>query len=202
MKKTLSLVALMLICSICFISCGNRNNNSSGNNEGTSHVYSTLNALIQKDYSKVNISTTVVIDDITLVSEYDVTDNSIYYSVEKMNYLSDNIYEMPEDYKTTVSGSATISNGQVIKNNEDSVTLPSYAELNGKFDFKESNFTNVNNKQGSFSANVNNLSNLIGQNVVAFNANITVEYNDSAITTLVLTYQTSASKVTTVYSFN
>ena len=105
------------------------------------------------------------------------------------------------NYKTTFSGSATIKNGKVDKVDGEAVTLPSYDELKGAFNFKESNFKNVKTEKGKLIADVSSVSGFMGVSQNLSNMRIVVTYNDIALQKLEITYNTTNSTVTTVYEF-
>ena len=231
MKKILLILALVLSICVCFVSCGedtgdNGGVQNGGNAEGgngtedngdadddfdisgeeneanESELYATLNSLVDKEYEKLSIFIIADIEDITLTARYVIESDNLTYSVEKMNYIDISSPSLPEDYKTTVSGTASISNGEIIKQNEDSVELPSYAELNGKFYFDKSNFENVKLEEGRFSAEVKRLSLLIGEEVLASNAEVLVVYDDDAVLSITITYETDGASVSTLYIFD
>ena len=95
----------------------------------------------------------------------------------------------------------TIVDGKVTELDGEGVTLPSYDELKGNFSFAESNFKNVTTQGNSLSADVESPSSFYGSTVNVQNMKVTVEYTETALSKIVITYQTANSTVTTTYEF-
>ena len=194
MKKTLIPLVLVLALLTCFVSC------DFGNSKNT---YEILNELVQVNYKKVELDITTVTGDIELESSFVLTDSIVAYSVEQLNTLpSDgNVENSSPNYKTLLTGNAIIENEKVVKLDGESVTLPSYDELKGRFDFKESNFQNVETENGKFTANVISPSAFLGIEKSLNDMKIVVDYNSSALQKITITYKTTNSAVITVYEF-
>lgn len=113
-----------------------------------------------------------------------------------------NITDLPSNYKTTVTGYALIENGQVIEldGNKD-VDLPSYDELKGSFNFDESNFKNAVVGTNSLEADVVSPSQFYGADVDMSNLKVKVEYTDTLLTKITISYSTTNASVQTVYVF-
>ena len=165
-------------------------------------VYDILNELTKIEYNTVEVTITTDTNGLQLQSTYITTSNTIEYSVEVFNALEGGAEMLPEEYKSTFSGVAKIKDGKVTEIDGDTVSLPSYDSLKGSFNFKKENFKSVEDKNGKFTAIVIDPSNLLGisANGVS-NMMITVRYNDSAIESILLTYNTEKSSVTTEYIF-
>ena len=109
---------------------------------------------------------------------------------------------LPEEYKSKICGVAKIENGKVTEIDGEEVSLPSYDSLKGNFNFSKGSFKNVEDKNGKFTANVIDPSNLLGtQTESVSNMKITVCYNNNAIESILLIYDTGKSHVTTEYIF-
>ena len=170
----------------------------------TQTVYDLLDDLADQDYSNIKIDITVTTGFAELYSNYVLTQSNVVYSIEKLNLLpSDgNITDLPSNYKTTVTGYALIENGQVVELDGDKdVTLPSYDELKGKFNFDESNFKNAVVGNNSFEADVVSPSQFYGANVDMSNLKVKVEYTESSLTKITISYNTTNASVQTVYVF-
>lgn len=196
MKKTLIALLVILLLAGCLFSC------SSPSTDNKDTVYDTLNKLAQKEYRTVEVKITTNTNGLQLYSTYITSSDTVEYSVEAFNSLEGGVETLPEEYKSTFSGVAKIKDGKVTEIDGDTVSLPSYDSLKGAFNFEKENFKSMEDKNGKFTAIVIDPSNLLGisDNGVN-NMKIIVCYNDSAIESILLTYNTGKSSVTTEYIF-
>ena len=166
-------------------------------------VWDTLQELSKKSYSKVTLDITTVTGDIELNASYSLTNKNVTYSVEQLNLLPPNgdLTNVSPNCKVTLSGTAIIKNGKVEKIDGEAVTLPSYDELKGAFNFQQSNFKNVKTEKGKLTADVSSVSGFMGNSQNWSNMKIVVTYSDTALQKLEITYNTKNSTVTTVYEF-
>ena len=214
MKKIIISIFLILAILMTFIACddkGDNHNKDGGSNPeqsvptpGTEKtMYDILNELASKSYSKVKLNVSTVTGEVELNAAYTLTNSEVTYSVEQLNLLpSDgNIENVSPDYKVTLTGSTTIENGKVVNFDGEAVSLPSYDELKGAFNFKESNFKNIQKEGGKFIAEVIDASGFLGIEKNINNMKIVVEHGDVAIQKITITYNTTNSAVTTVYEF-
>ena len=214
MKKIIISILLILAILATFVACddkGNNQNNKNGtdteqttpNPEVVKTTYDILNELATQSYSKVKLDISTVTGDVELKASYTLTGLEVSYSVEQLNLLpSDgNIENVSPDYKVTLSGSATVENGKITKIDDEAISIPSYDELKGAFNFTESNFKNIQIENGKITADVVSSSEFFGTNKTINNMKITVEYTDSALQKITITYNTINSAVTTVYEF-
>ena len=214
MKKIIISIFLILAILTTFVACDDEGEND--NKDGISNsdqsnpspevektTFDILNELASKSYSKVKLNISTVTGDVELNAVYTLTNSEVTYSVEQLNLLpgDGNIENASPDYKITFTGSATIENGNVVKLDGEAVSLPSYKELKGSFNFKESNFKNIQKESGKFNAEVINASGFLGIEKNINNMKIVVEYGDVAIPKITITYNTTNSAVTTVYEF-
>ena len=193
MKKIILSVILILALLTSLIAC---------NNDDKS-VYDTLNDLTKESYSKIQLDITTVTEGIELKANYTLTASKVDYSVEQLSLLptDGDLGNVSEEYKTTVKGTATIENGKVTSFNNEEVNLPQYDELKGHFDFKESYFTNIKDEDGRFSADVTSNTGFLGTDKALNDVKVVVEYNNDALKTIKVIYETATSTVTSVYSF-
>lgn len=211
MKKTLFSLILILTLLMCFVACsfGNGNTNESPKvpnpafPEANKTIYEVLNELVQVNYKKVELNITTIMKDIELESSYVLTDSIVAYSVEQLTMLpaDGNIENVSRNYKIALTGTAIIENGKVVKLDGESVTLPSYDDLKGSFNFKESNFENITTESGKFTADVISPFEFLGTEKLLSDMKIVVDYNSSALQKITITYKTTNSTVTTVYEF-
>ncbi len=221
MKKILLSIVLLLAVIVSVASCNfstltppaettpaettpDSQQTTGGNTQETPKtVWETLQELSQQRYSKVKLNIKTVTGDIELNASYTLTNSNVTYSIEQLNLLPPDGYltNVSPDYKVTLSGTAIIKNGTVEKIDGESVTIPSYDELKGAFNFKESNFKNVKTEKGKLTADVSSVSSFMGASQSLSNMKIVVTYSDTALQKLEITYNTTNSMVTTVYEF-
>lgn len=208
MKKIIILIVLSMLL-VCVTSCSGSKNpgqttQNDINQQTTKNVYELLNSLAEKNYSTVRVNIVTTTDFVELCSNYVLTQSVVTYSIERLNLLSSdgNITNLSPDYKTTTSGYAQIDNGQVVElNGNKDVTLPSYSELKGSFNFDESNFKNVAAENNSFEAEVVSPMQFYGTNVEVSNLKVKVEYTDTSFAKIIISYTTTSATVQTVYEF-
>ena len=166
-------------------------------------IYDKLDDFANLDYQQIKLSVITVTGDIQLSANYTLTQSYVSYSIERLNMLPSNgdLTGVSPEYKTTHTGYAKIVDGKVTELDGEGVTLPSYDELKGNFSFAESNFKNVTTQGNSFSADVVSPSSFYGSTVNVQNMKVTVEYTETALNKIVITYQTANSTVTTTYEF-
>ena len=170
----------------------------------TQSVYDLLRELSEVDHSNIKINIEVATDFVTLCSSYELMENIVFYSIDKLNSLPSDgdLTDMPSSPKTTVEGYALIENGQVVELDGDgNIDIPSYSELRGSFNFNESNFTNVISADGYFEADVISPSSFFGTYVDMSNLKIEVEYTETSLTKATISYNTTNATVQTVYEF-
>ena len=221
MKKILLSIVLLLAVIVSVVSCNkpqptppaettpaettpdSQQTTGGDTQETPKTVWETLQELSQQQYSKVKLNIKTATGDIELNASYTITNNSVTYLVEQLNLLppDGDLTNVSPNYKTTLSGSATIKNGKVDKVDGEAVTLPSYDELKGAFNFKKSNFKNVKTEKGKLTADVSSVSGFMGVSQNLSNMKIVVTYSDTALQKLEITYNTTNSTVTTVYEF-
>ncbi len=224
MKKIiLSILSMILIFVLlgCLIACdGAANDNKNGQNDQTEQNADNekneeneeneektpcelLNELSNQSYKKVKLNITTTTNSFELKASYVLTDVSVEYSVEQLNLLpvDGNLENASPNDKKTVSGTATVENGKITKVDHEDVTIPSYTELKGGFDFREAYFKNAQADNGKFTADVVLVSDFLGTEKTVNDMKLVVEYDSSAIQKMTMTYQTANATVSTVYEF-
>ena len=201
MKKLIILLITLSMLLACITSCS-----ESDPSDGTvsNAVYDLLNELSDKDYSNIKIDIAITTNFVTLYSSYVLTQNLVVYSIDKLNTLQSDLKptDLPSSYKTTLTGHAMIQNGQVIELDGNSDTsLPSYDELKGSFNFDKDNFTNATADTNCFEADVLSPSKFYGTYVDTSNLKVKVEYTETSLTKITLSYNTGNAEVQTVYTF-
>ena len=169
----------------------------------TETIYDKLDDFADLNYQKIKLTIVTVTGDIQLSANYTLTQSNVSYSVEQLNMLPSNgdFTGISPEYKTTHTGYAKIVDGKVTELDGEVVTLPSYDELKGNFSFAESNFKNVTTQGNSLSADIDSPSSFYGSTVNVQNMKVTVEYTETALSKIVITYQTANSTVMATYEF-
>lgn len=213
MKKIIILLITVVMLLMCMTACSGSKNPEptptptppdDPNPPVTQTVYDLLDDLADQDYSNIKIDIVVTTGFAELYSNYVLTQSNVVYSIERLNLLpSDgNITDLPSNYKMTVTGYALIENGQVVELDGDKdITLPSYDELKGNFNFDESNFKNAVVGNNSFEAEVISPSQFYGADVDMSNLKVKVEYTKTSLTKIIISYSTTNASVQTVYVF-
>lgn len=212
MKKSIIALILFVALLICMTACSEAKNSeltTDGNITAspsaavTETTYDKLDYLTNLNYQQIRLTIVTVTGDIQLSANYILTQNYVSYSVEQLNMLpsNGNLTKIFPEYKTTHAGYARIVDGKVIELDGEGVTLPSYNELKGNFNFAESNFKNVTTQSNFLSADVVSASNFYGSRVSVQNMKVTIEYTEVALSKIVITYRTANSMVTTIYEF-
>ena len=213
MKKIIILLITVAMLLMCMTACSGSKNPEptptptppdDQNPLVTPTICDLLNDLADQDYSNIKIDIVVTTGFAELYSNYVLTRSNVVYSIERLNLLpSDgNVTDLSSNYKTTVTGYALIENGQVIEldGNKD-VDLPSYDELKGNFNFDESNFKNAVVGTNSLEADVVSPSQFYGADVDMSNLKVKVEYTETSLTKITISYSTTNATVRTVYVF-
>ncbi len=205
MKKIITSMILLLVLLICMTACSGLKDNKPTSGEDSTveqTVYEQLDALTDVNYKMVKVRVVTDTDNVQLFAEYVLTQYNVQYSIEQLNKLPSNgdITGVSSEYKSTITGSASVDNGEIILDGEN-ITLPAYDELKGNFNFDESNLKNVIIENNILKADVVSSSAFYGSEVNVENMKITVEYTQTALSKIVITYQTTYSSVTTTYEF-
>ena len=214
MKKTIITLTILALLLMCMTACtsidiGGDTGISSSNGGGSNvtnkpTIYDTLAEMVNKDYSKIEIDVVTTTTFAELNSSYILTQDNVAYTIEKLNLLpSDgNVTDLPSNYKTKVTGYALIQNGQIVEfDGGNDVTIPSYNELKGNFNFDEDNFKNVIVKNDSFKADVVSPARFYGANVNISNLKVEVEHDGTQIRQITIFYILSNAIVETQYKF-
>lgn len=190
MKKIFIFIITLILAMFTFAGC---------KEESTPTTYDTLNSLVNSVSSyKLTVSTTTSGE--TLNSSYDIdyTENgyTVVYSYEVLNKID--LTNPQDEYKSIKNGSATIENGEVKNYTGDEINaIPSKLSVK----FEENYFSAIQNGEGNFSANVNNVNAFLGTNQNISDMAIVVDYSSNAFEKIILTYSTSSSAVIITYVF-
>lgn len=213
MKKIKFIVSIILMSCLVFacIACTGKNNPSGENNltpGGEKTVYDLLNEQLRNVSYPFTLTTKVTEDGDVFNGTYTVTEAAgtitVDYSYEKLSAYTTVNGELvaPDSYKTTVTGSAKISDGKVIEQNGATVNLSAEAFNVAEISLSEDNFTDVQMGDGRFSAKISSLQSFAGLNISVKDASISIAYNETKITKMVLTYSTASYQSEVTYVFN
>ena len=172
--------------------------------EGDETIYDVLTRLTKEKYIKIVIDVSTTTNGVELKSKYSLANRMVQYEIEQLNKLPEdgNFEGTSSSFKSKISGTAEIMNGQVVKLDGTSVSLPTYDQLKGGFDFSRSNFKNADpSTQGVFKADVVSPSKFLGVNTDAQNMKVVVEYNSTSLKTITINYKTDNSIVKISYKF-
>ena len=161
-----------------------------------------LDTLVKKEHATVGLSVTTVTDGITLCSAYTASSTEVRFSVEKLSLFptDGDFSNLPENFITTLTGTATVQNGKITAIDGDGATLPDAGTLQGKFAFPASALRNVVWENQTLTADVTDSAAVLGTANLT-NARVSAVLSTDAITSLTVTYSTSKSNVTMVYTF-
>ena len=206
MKKIITSMILLLVLLICMTACSGLKDNKPTSGEDSTveqTVYEQLDALTDVHYKKVKVRVVTDTDNVQLFAEYVLTQYNVQYSIEQLNKLPPNgdITGISPEYKSTITGTASVDNGEMIILDGVEVTLPTYDALKGDFNFDENNLKNVIIEDNVLKAEVVSSSTFYGSEVNVENMKITVEYTQTAFSKIIITYQTAYSSVKTTYEF-
>lgn len=199
MKKVISLICVMVMLVLCVAGCGKKENKPT--------IYETINNLIDKEYSVVNLSVKTTMGNETLKGTYTINKENnftlIEYSYEMLNGFSEvgGVIIPPTEEKSTISGSMKVKDSKVIEQNGESVNIPvEQLSING-LTFDESFFTDIQDSDGLFSAKVSKVKDFLGFELNCTDMKITVNYTTDKISKVNIQYiSESSSNIEIQYS--
>ena len=196
MKKFLFVTAL-IICVLVFFGCTSSKNN-----------YDVINELIKADYSSVKLEVTTTLDGESLKGEYSTTATTggykVDYRYEQLNSFaeSDGDIVIPDEYKTTYSGSATVVDGKVTSQTGDETDIPLERLTATRLSFSASYFSDVQQRDGDFFAKVTDVKGFFGQAISASNMTVTVKYTAESLNSVTIRYRSgNGAQIIMIYSF-
>ena len=208
MKKIISIIlflALLTCMMSCTISGGSGNNSDTPNNDSsdTQTIYERLNVMANKSYDSITLSIVTTTAKSEISAKYFLNKTDVTYNIEQLNTLptDGNITDVSSKYKTKLYGTAKVENGNLVSVDGDNITLPSYSELKGSFNFNEENLKNVVVGNGSLKADVVSPSKFYGTSIDANEMSIDVTFSTDSFIRITVTYETENASVKTVYDF-
>ena len=219
MKKLSLILALLLLIAMSLVSCGNPGSTPGTNpgggggtkppSGGTAEktVYQTLNERMSKEYSTIARETVYKKGEMELCSEYRAVKSGGQYTV---SYVEESFatfeekngaYVIPESYKTTASGSATVSNGAITSRVGDASGIDLAKVAQPSFCFNAAYFEDAKEGTNSFSAKVKNPSAFMGKDFSCSDMSVAVSYGTSAFSVTVSYKTASGTQATAAYTF-
>lgn len=202
MKKVLFIIAITLALILSLTACVSLDG-----------IYSDLNKMVEKGYSKIDMTISSQTEGVTLTDtvhfvfntkdgEIDRNNGTATYKTQRLGkyQVVDGVLVAPDTYIVEEEGSATVEDGKVIT--QDGEVL--YTGVNGLgLNFKKNYFTEINKGEGLFEAKVANPEGLFGaENMDAVNMTIKVAYSGNSFNRIQINYSTfDGTKVTIDYNF-
>ena len=196
MKKIVLFVFVILL-SMITVGCNFNNNN----NDKEKTKEEIVNALLDKDYSNIDITSITSKDDYSLTSTYKINNTNgvitLTYSIEKYNKLDINNPDTEE--KTTQTGKIEYQNGERRVIEGDNVNI----DINGLslkgLKFSESDFDSVEFSNGKVVLKSSNGKRFLNESNDLLNFEIVIEYSDEAINKVTISYKQDSYNVLTTY---
>lgn len=200
MKFKVLAIVLVLICVLAFAAACNN-----AQVESTGGIYSTLNEMVKKEYSHIDLMVTMTDGAQSLSGEYSVTKENdvirIDYEYEQLSTFQeiDGVLIAPESEVETKSGSLTLRGDVVVDAAGDELNLPKDIVTTTGFSFDAAYFQNVAMGNARFSADVINTEKFIGIKEVS-NMKVTVDY-ETELKNISIEYNKSGKNYSLTYTF-
>ena len=200
MKRIVSIIAVLLLSAITFVSC------TEPEPPVAPDIYQVLDGMSQSGFSNFELSVTTEGSGHKLTNTYKVSPDQngrkVEFCEEKLNPFTEENGEFvtPVSYKTVTTGTAYV-NGNTVTG--DSAMADVVACSTVSLAFTESNFEDVISVNNSFKATVKNLAAFFcASDFDVRGANLTVTYTSDKITSLCVVYtDTDGVKTTLTYTF-
>ena len=204
MKKILTAIILILVIALSFTSC-DKIKEEAGN-----PTFDLLNELVKAEFANYSIDVSLTDKSShTLNESYTVaTDENglktITYTVERLNKFNLNgSVTAPNSYKSELSGTAVVDGENLIKQDGDDVGVDFSEIAIPKFNFADDVLDNVIIGDDALIADVTNQEQFLGFTLTSEAVQIKVEFSETAISSVTLTFVTSnGNDATVVYTFN
>ncbi len=161
--------------------------------------FAALNEMLAADYTKIVLTVTdTFAEGDALTGKYTVTQTAegkkVEYTVERFGELS---LDGAQGTKITLTGTATVKDGEIIAASGDKIDLP--AGIEGGFTFAEAYFSDVVFGEGSMEAKVTNVSKFFGTDVSCTDMKVRAAFQET-FTSLFIGY-TAADGTKVEYSY-
>ncbi len=194
-KRIVSFVFVLIFAVLCLAGC-------TGLIKPQNNVnYKALNSLSAKVTDYLLITETSIGADImngSFALACTDTGYTVDYSSERLKKID--LLNPTEGYKITLSGRATLENGEVVSFEGDKLEyLPGRLALS----FDKSYFKDIKDEKGRFTASVTDNEGFFGKEMDVLNMTVEIEYTETSFTSIIIKYSTlSGAAVTAAYSFN
>lgn len=171
----------------------------------TAADYDELNKLVAKVGESFTVKVNGNYNGAILNAEYAVNADTVRYTVEQLNKLPEDaaIDKLPETMASSYSGEAKLNeNGELVTEDGALITLPEGETVKGKFNFSEDNFRNAKRSPYGFEGEATSVSSLFGVKLSVDSMTVKVDYTETEIVKIVITYAKDSSTVTVTYEFN
>lgn len=170
----------------------------------TAADYDEINKLMDKTGDNVTVKVTSNNRGAILNAEYVITADTVRYTVDQLNKLPEDadINKLPGAMSSSYSGEARINeNGEIVSDGEQ-IALPEGEVMSGKLNFNEDNFRNGKRSPTGFEGEVISVSSLMGVKMNVDSMTVKVDYDETAISRIILTYVKDKATVTVTYEFS
>ena len=206
MKQFTKLTFVLLLAVLLL--CGCSNNALQSTEPQADPFFEGLQAMANAEYQAITIKVATIKGDQALESTFRVTDmngNSanVHYTMQEFATFSPG-EPLPENRIETKEGNATIENGVFTSLGGEDVSI-SFSHLTTYgMTFKAEYFTNVEKTANGMTADIANPDGfLMGGGLRGENMNITVLFNQSLFTTMIIRYTTATNEAVSItYTFN
>lgn len=196
MKKRIILVsAILVLALVCLSACN-----------GYNKQLNAIDTLLKADYSSVKISVSTDMSDIKLNGEFTLTfdkgTTTVDYIYEELNELDVN-GNNSDSFKSTQKGTVVVNENNVIVSGSKKVLLNLQQLDFSGLSFKQEFFSNVTATATTFDADVSNPRGFTGNDEFeCTNMHVKVEFQQDRLTSIAITYVSSAnSNVSVDYFF-
>ena len=205
MKKIITSIILLLVIALSFTSC------ELIEEKFGDPLYKQLNTLANSEHDDYTVSVTITDKNTNTLNEsYVVTtaengNTTIYYTVERLNkfIVNGNNITPPISYKQVLTGNAVVNNGNLFGLEGDDIDVDFTEFKLPTFNFSKDSLGNVVAEDNTLTADVISQSDFLGFTLTEGEAMLEVEFDDTAIHSITLTFKTAAENdVILVYTFN
>ena len=205
MKKIITSIILLLVIALSFTSC------ELLEEKFGDPLYNQLNTLANSEHGDYAINVTITDKNTNKLTEnYTVTtaengNATINYTVERLNkfIINESTVTPPISYKQVLTGYAVVNGENLFELSGDNVDVDFTKLTLPTFKFSKNTLSNVVTEEGTLTADVISQNDFLGFTLTEGDVALKVEFDEAAIHTVTLTFETAAeNNVTLVYTFN
>ena len=172
--------------------------------EMTDSDYDQLNELFENIGENLTVKVESNNRGVILNAEYVISEDSVRYTVEQLNMLPEDadINKLPESMITEYSGEAHLNeNGEIIDEGGEVILLPEGEVMSGNISFDEKNFRDGKRSADGFEGEAISVPAFLGVDMQVDSMNVKVDYSETGISRMILTYIKGDATVTVIYEF-